>query len=74
MRRVELTTPWSVLLVVAGLWNLVVWPPFLRRVARDPRARDADGRPTRFLTVHVVLVAVSLVLGVFVALAGILTL
>lgn len=70
----ELPVAWSSLLVVAGVWNLVVWPRFLQRVAQDPRARDAGGRPTRFLVVHVVLVAVSVVLGVAVAALGLLTL
>jgi hypothetical protein len=40
-----------------------VWPQFLRRVMKDPRARDTAGKATKFLTVHVVLVAVSMVLG-----------
>lgn len=62
----------SLLLIVAGLWNLVVWPAFLRRVLKDPRARDAEGRATAFLTVHVVLVAVSLVLGLAVGVVGVL--
>lgn len=61
----------SLLLVVAGAWNLVVWPPFLRRVLKDPRARDEAGRGTTFLRVHVVLVSVSLVLGLAVAVVGI---
>ncbi len=61
----------SVLLIVAGAWNLVVWPPFLRRVLKDPRARDETGKATTFLTVHVVLVTVSLVLGVAVGVVGI---
>ena len=73
-RRVEIPVVWSVVLLVAGVWNLVVWPQFWRRVARDPRARDGAGRPTRFLTVHAVLVAVSLLLGFAVALLGVLTL
>lgn len=71
---VEIPVVWSVVLLVAGVWNLVVWPQFWRRVARDPRARDDAGRPTRFLTVHAVLVAVSLVLGLAVAVLGVLTL
>lgn len=70
----EIPVVWSVVLLVAGVWNLVVWPQFWRRVARDPRARDDAGRPTRFLTVHAVLVAVSLVLGLAVAVLGVLTL
>ena len=43
-------------------------------LARDPRARDADGRPTRFLTVHVVLVVVALVLAVAFVVAAIVAL
>ena len=70
----EIPVVWSVVLLVAGVWNLVVWPEFWRRVARDPRARDGAGRATRFLTVHAVLVAISLVLGLAVAVLGVLTL
>jgi MFS superfamily sulfate permease-like transporter len=61
----------SALLIVAGLWNLLIWPQFLRRVVKDPRARDESGRATTFLTVHVVLVAVSMTLGVAVGIVGI---
>jgi hypothetical protein len=53
----------AVLLIVAGVWSLAVWPQFLRRVMKDPRARDADGKSTKFLTVHLVLVGISMVLG-----------
>jgi uncharacterized membrane protein len=60
---VELPAALAIVLIVAGLWSLLVWPQFLRRVMKDPRARDAGGRATRFLTVHVVLVSVSMVLG-----------
>lgn len=70
----ELPVVWSVVLVVAGAWNLVVWPQFWQRVSADPRARDADGRVTRFFTVHLVLVSVSLALGVAVGVVGVLTL
>lgn len=61
----------ALVLVIAGLWSLVVWPQFLRRVMKDPRARDAAGRATRFLTVHVVLVGISMVLGAATAIIGI---
>ena len=61
----------SVLLIVAGVWNFVVWPQFLRRVLKDPRARDEAGRATTFLTVHIVLVAVSLTLGLATGVVGI---
>jgi hypothetical protein len=61
----------AVVLIVAGLWSLAVWPQFLRRVMKDPRSRDAGGRPTRFLTVHVVLVSISMVLGAATAAIGV---
>lgn len=51
------------ILIVGALFNVVTWPTFLRRVARDPRSRDADGRRTRFFTVHLVLVVIALVLA-----------
>ena len=58
-------------LIVAGVWSLVVWPQFLKRVMKDPRARDAAGKATRFLTVHVVLVSISMGLGLATAAIGI---
>ncbi|WP_247044348.1 SCO4848 family membrane protein [Arthrobacter rhizosphaerae] len=61
----------SVVLIISGMWSLAVWPQFLRRVMKDPRARDEAGKATRFLTVHVVLVSVSMVLGAATAAIGI---
>jgi hypothetical protein len=49
----------AVLLLVNVVFNLIVWPPLYRRVVKDPRARDAAGKATRFLTVHIVLFAVA---------------
>ena len=49
------------LLLVNAVFNVVVWPRFYTRVAKDPRARGADGKPTRFLVVHAVLIALALV-------------
>jgi uncharacterized membrane protein len=68
---VQLPAALAWILIIAGIWSLVVWPQFLRRVMKDPRARDAAGKATRFLTVHVVLVSVSLVLGAATAAIGI---
>jgi uncharacterized membrane protein len=61
----------ALVLIIAGAWSLVVWPQFLRRVMKDTRARDAAGKATRFLTVHVVLVSISMVLGAATAVIGI---
>jgi uncharacterized membrane protein len=62
----------AILLIIAGVWSLVVWPQFLRRVMKDPRARDAAGNATKFLTVHLVLVSISMVLGAATAVIGVL--
>ena len=58
-------------LIISGFWSLVVWPQFLRRVMKDPRARDDAGKATKFLTVHIVLVTVSMILGAATAGIGI---
>ena len=70
----ELPVYASLVLIVAGVWSLVVWPQFLRRVMKDSRARDSAGKATKFLTVHVVLVGVSMVLGAATAVIGIMAL
>lgn len=68
----SLPAGWAVVLLVAAVWNLLVWPSFWRRVTKDPRARDAAGRPTRFFTVHAVLVGVSMLLALLVGVVGVL--
>lgn len=52
-----------VLLFANALFNVVAWPQFLRRVSRDPRARDASGTATAFLRVHIILVTIALALA-----------
>lgn len=52
-----------VLLFANAVFNAVVWPRFYPRIARDPRARDAAGKPTPFLIVHTVLIAIALTLA-----------
>ncbi|MBO0608112.1 SCO4848 family membrane protein [Myceligenerans salitolerans] len=70
----NLPVAWSVLLVVTAGWNLLIWPRFWQRISADPRSRDADGRPTRFLVVHAVLIGVSLASALAVGVLGVLTL
>jgi hypothetical protein len=50
-------------LVVAGAFQWLVWPNFLRVVWKDDRAFGADGGPTAFLVVHVCIVVPALLLG-----------
>lgn len=61
----------GILLLVNAIFSAFTWPAFLKRVARDARARDEAGRPTRFLRVHQVLVATALVLAAASAVLGI---
>jgi len=66
----------AVILFLNAAFNALTWPNFFRRVVKDPRARDSNGKATAFLTVHLyifiaamVMAALSLVAGVA-ALAG----
>ncbi len=61
----------AIILFANAAFNVIAWPQFLRRVLRDPRARDAEGKRTTFLTVHLVLVTIAVVLAVASAIAGI---
>ncbi|RUV24637.1 hypothetical protein EOD29_35615, partial [Mesorhizobium sp. M1A.T.Ca.IN.004.03.1.1] len=60
-----------VLLFANAAFNAVVWPRFYPRIAKDPRARDAAGKPTAFLVVHTVLIAIALVLALASVIAAI---
>lgn len=61
----------SSLLLVNAVWNVIVWPQFIKRVAKDAPARDEHGKATPFLIVHIVLVSVSLALAAASAVAGV---
>jgi hypothetical protein len=64
----------AILLLVNGVFNWIVWPPFYRRTASDPRARDAQGKATRFLKIHAILIGSALFLAVVSLVIGILAL
>jgi hypothetical protein len=64
----------AIFLLVNGVFNFIVWPPFLRRTAADPRARDADGNATRFLRVHAILIGTALLLALVSLVIGVLAL
>ena len=61
----------AILLLVNAAFNVLVWPTFYRRVARDERAHDANGKATRFLIVHAVLIGAALLLAAVSAVAAI---
>jgi hypothetical protein len=62
----------SILLLVNAVFGVTVWPTFYRRVANDTRARDAAGNPTKFLTVHRVIIGIALLIAGISAVFGIL--
>ena len=64
----------AILLLVNGVFNWIVWPPFYRRTASDPRARNEEGKPTRFLKVHAILIGSALLLAVVSLVFGVLAL
>lgn len=59
------------LLLINAVFNVVVWPRFFGRIAKDPRSRDPQGTPTRFLIVHAVLIGVALLIAVVSAIVAI---
>ncbi|PYY59968.1 hypothetical protein DEJ17_06260 [Curtobacterium sp. MCSS17_011] len=64
----------AVVLFLGAVFNVVTWPRFFQRVAKDTRARDAAGKPTTFYTVHLVLLLIALAIAVASVIAGILLL
>ena len=67
----ELPTPLALVLVIAGLWSILVWPPFLKRTLKDPQARDANGAPTRFMTTNLMLISTAMIFGLATAVIGV---
>lgn len=66
----KLSRMWSGFLVLAGVWNWVIWPRFAAAIWADERS-FADGSPTSFLLVHAVLIVVSLAIGTTLGVLGI---
>lgn len=64
----------AVVLFLAAVFNVVTWPRFFQRVAKDPRARNAAGKPTTFYTVHLVLLLISFAIALAAVVAAILLL
>jgi hypothetical protein len=64
----------AVFLLVNGVFNFIVWPPFYRRTSADSRAHDEHGKATRFLRVHAILIGTALVIAVASLVVGIVSL
>lgn len=62
------------LLVLAGLFNIVIWPRFAKAVTDDDRAWAGEhwhSAPQAFFSVHAVLIVTAMTLGVVVLVIGI---
>jgi hypothetical protein len=64
----------ATVLLVNAAFNVLVWPRFYGRITKDPRARDENGAPTRFLIVHAILIGAALLLAVVSAIVAIIAL
>lgn len=64
-----LSRRWSGFLLAVGAWTWLLWPTFMRNIAKDPRS-FTDGRPQPFLLVHLALAVVSLTVGTAVGWLG----
>ena len=64
----------AAVLFISAVFNVLAWPTFFRRVARDPRARDDNGKHTAFYRVHLVLLVVALAIAAAAIVAGVLLL
>ncbi|GAA4861536.1 SCO4848 family membrane protein [Saccharopolyspora cebuensis] len=64
-----LTRRTSLFLLAFGVWTYLLWPNFIRNIWGSDRSW-VDGAPTSYLIVHVVIAAVSLVLGTAIGVLG----
>lgn len=64
----------SVFLVLAGIFNVAIWPRFAVAIANDDRAWGGEAwasDPTAFLWVHAVLITTAILIGLGVLLIGV---
>ncbi|KQO36661.1 MULTISPECIES: SCO4848 family membrane protein [unclassified Aeromicrobium] len=61
-------------LVVAGVFNVVIWPRFAKAIVDDERAWAGEAwssAPTAFFWVHAVLIGTAVTLGLCVLVIGV---
>jgi hypothetical protein len=69
-----ISKPWARFLVVAGVFNVVIWPRFAKAVVDDERAWDGvawQSAPTTFFWVHAILITTAIVIGLGVLWVGV---
>ena len=67
----SLPTPLALVLIVAGLWSILVWPSFLKDVLKSPKARTEAGAPTRYMTVNLMKISSAMLFGLATVVIGI---
>ncbi|SFB32941.1 hypothetical protein SAMN05216266_108185 [Amycolatopsis marina] len=60
----------SLFLLIFGVWSWIIWITFVRNLWASDNAWSADGSPTTFFVVHLVLAVVSFVLGTIIGVIG----
>lgn len=60
----------SLFLLAFGVWSWIIWITFVRNLWASDEAFTADGSPTAFFVVHLVLAVVSFVLGTIIGVIG----
>ncbi|RRO12821.1 hypothetical protein EIL87_24360 [Saccharopolyspora rhizosphaerae] len=59
----------ALFLLAFGVWSYLLWPAFMRNTWNSDRSW-AQGSPTAYLVVHLVIAVVSLVLGTIIGVLG----
>ncbi|WP_165943963.1 SCO4848 family membrane protein [Saccharopolyspora karakumensis] len=59
----------ALFLLAFGVWSYLLWPTFMRNIFNSDRSW-AQGSPTAYLIVHLVIAVVSLVLGTVIGVIG----
>ncbi|MCC9146154.1 MULTISPECIES: SCO4848 family membrane protein [unclassified Arthrobacter] len=67
----DLPTPLALVLVIAGLWSLLMWPPYLRDALKSPQARDTNGAPTRYMTMNLMKISTAMVFALATLVIGV---
>ncbi|WP_116041209.1 SCO4848 family membrane protein [Amycolatopsis palatopharyngis] len=60
----------SLFLLMFGVWSWVIWITFVKNLWASDNAWSADGSPTPFFVVHLVLAVVSFTLGTIIGVIG----
>ncbi|EHY90229.1 SCO4848 family membrane protein [Saccharomonospora azurea] len=60
----------SLFLTAFGVWSWIIWITFARNLWNSDNAWNADGSPTGFFWVHLLLAVTSFVLGTIIGVIG----